>query len=147
MTALDSAHGGGPVAIELPPARREPLDRTGDPWSRMGYRERFLADQLAGSREVFVVARTGTKVDVGSWLLRGRVWVLALSDSLAILACGAAGLRIRAETIPYEKLRRSRYNHVTGELALAPVGAPGIRGLRVDPLTGYQVLAQIYHED
>jgi len=147
MTASKSAHGGGPVATELPPAHREPLDRTGGAWLRMGYRERFLADQLAGARDVFVVARTRTKVDVGSWFLRGRVWVLALSDSLAVLACGPAGLRLHAERIPYEKLRRSRYNHVTGELALAPAGVEGIRGFRVDPVTAYQILAQIYHED
>ncbi len=134
-------------SLELPPARKEPLARTGGAFSRMGYRERFLAGQLLASEDVFVIARTGTKIDVGSWLLRGRVWVFALADSLAVLACGRAGLRVRAEKIPYEKLRESQYNHVTGELALAPARGLPVRGLKIDPVTGYQILAQIHRED
>jgi hypothetical protein len=136
-----------PQSPELPPAREEPLARTGGAFSRMGYRERFLAEQLLASEEVFVIARTGTKIDVGSWLLRGRVWVFALADSLAIVACGPAGLRVHAEKIPYEELRGSQYNHVTGELALAPVKGLPFRGLRIDPVTGCQILAQIHRED
>jgi hypothetical protein len=136
-----------PQSAELPPARKEPLDKTGGAFSRMPYRERFLAEQLLASEDVFVVARTGTKIDVGSWLLRGRVWVFALADSLAIVACGPAGSRVRAERIPYEELRESQYNHVTGELALAPAKGLPFRGLKTDPITGYQILAQIRRED
>jgi len=147
MVRRDSAGRGDSAAPELPPAREGPPARAGGVFSRMGYRERFLAEQLLASEEVFVIARTGTKIDVGSWLLRGRVWVFALSDSLAIVACGPAGLRVRAEKIPYDDLRESQYNHVTGELALAPVKGLPFRGLRIDPITGCQILAQIHRED
>ena len=91
--------------------------------------------------------RTGTKIDVGSWLLRGRVWAFALADSLVFVACGSCGQRAQARRIPYNQLRESQYNHVTGQLALAPVKGLSFRGLRVDPVDGYQVLAQIYRED
>jgi len=147
MTVRTDASGGGSVGIELPPVHKEPLDKTGGAFSRMPYREGFLAAQLLASDDVFLVARTGTKIDVGSWLLRGRVWVFALADSLAVLACGSVGSRPRADRIPYDQLRESQYNHVTGELALAPAAGLPFRGLGVDPITGYQILAQIYHED
>ena len=146
MTVRSDPIGGGSIRLELPPARLEPLDTAGGALACMRYRERFLAEQLLEARDVFVVVRTGTKIDVGNWLLKGRVWVFALADALAVIACGPAGPRCRAENIPYTDLRESQYNHVTGQLVLAPVEDLPFRGLKVEPITGYQVLAQIYHE-
>ncbi|HUT01790.1 MAG TPA: hypothetical protein VM031_05010 [Phycisphaerae bacterium] len=147
MTAFEMPHGGSSIRLELPPARREPLDLARQVWPVMGYRGRFLAQQLIGTDDVFAAVRTGTRIDVGTWLLRGRVWVFALRDSLAVVACGPCGLKVRAERVPYESLRESQYNHVTGELALAPAKGLPLRGLALDPLDAYQLLAQIYRED
>jgi hypothetical protein len=138
--------GGRAIRLELPPARTEPLDKPGAVLPRLPYRERFLAEQLLAGEDVFVSARTGTRIDVGNWFLKGRVWVFALADSLAVIACGLCGNACRAQKIPYAHLRESRYNHVTGQLALAPAGDLPFRGLRIDPIQGYQVLAQIYRE-
>ena len=43
--------------------------------------------------------------------------------------------------------RDSQYNHVTAQLALAPVQRLPFRGLNVPPIEGYQLLAQIYHDE
>ena len=147
MTAFERSDGGSSIRVELPPARREPLDMARTVWPSMPGRERLLAQQAIGQEPVFAAARTGTKIDVGSWLLRGRVWVFALADGLVYVACGSCGLRVRARRIAYEQLRESQYNHVTGQLALAPAGDLPFRGLKVDPVEGYQLLAQIYRED
>jgi hypothetical protein len=147
MTSRDQRSGGSPIRLELPPPRTEPLERAGGVLSRLPYRERFLADQLLAADDIFAVARTGTKVDVGSWLLRGRVWVFALARSLAYVACGPCGSRCHAARLPYARLRDSRYNHVTGELALSPATGLPFRGLRLDPIVACQILAQIYRED
>ena len=147
MAVCDDSIGGSSIRFELPPARIEPLDTRRSVYPRMGYRERFLAEQLIGSEDVFVAARTGTKIDVGSWLLRGRVWLFAVRGGLVVVACGLCGRNVRAERIPFEQLRESRYNHVTGELALAPVKGLPFRGLKLDPIDGYQILAQIHRED
>jgi len=147
MTESGITHGGSSIRVELPPARTEPLDAERTLWPILPRRERFLAQQVIGGEPVFAAVRTGTKVDVGSWLLRGRVWIFALADSLVYVACGGCGLRAHARQIPYNRLRESQYNHVTGQLALAPVEGLPFRGLQVDPIEGYQVLAQIYRED
>ena len=147
MTSSDDSHRDRFADRQLPPPRTEPLDKAREVLAAMGYRERFLARQLLAGEDVFAVARTRTKIDVGSWVFRGRVWVLALAESLAIVACGPCGNRVRAEKIPYEMLRQSRYNHVTGQLALAPIERLPFRGLRVDPIGGYRILAQIFRED
>jgi len=144
MTARSDPGGGSPIASELPPPREESIDRD-RLFAHMGYRERFLARQLVGDEPIFLAAPTGTKIDVGSWLLKGRVWALALADALAIVACGPCGRRVLARKIPYARLRRSQYNHVTGEVALAPEKT-GLRGLKLDPVTGYQLLAQIHRQ-
>ena len=147
MTQADAA-AVDVIRAELPPARTEPLDvSSGEATSRLPYRERFLARQLLADEDVYVVTPTRTRVDVGTWLVRGRVWVFALREALAFVACGSCGGRPRAEKIPYDQLRQSQYNHVTGELALAPVKGLPFRGLRMDPVDGYQVLAQIYRKD
>ena len=147
MTASSDPIASGPIALELPPARTEPLDKDGGVFAKMPYRERFLARRLLADEEVFHFVATRTKIDVGSWFLRGRVWVFALADALALIACGSCGRSCRAEKIPYDLLRESQYNHVTGQLAFAPVKGLGFRGLATDPLDGVRILAQIYRED
>jgi len=109
----------------------------------MPARSRRLAEGLIGSDAVYLLARTGTTVDVGRWLRRGRVWVAALGEALVLVAGGPRPL---AERIDYDRLGESRYNHVTGQLALAPAALEGAGGLAFPPIEAYQVLAQIYRE-
>ncbi len=112
----------------------------------MPRRTRTLAKKIIDGQDIFLIVRTGTKVDVGSWLTRGRVWLVALEDSLVLVATGLAGPRPLAERIEYDRLRESQYNHVTGQLVLSPAKLAGTRGLNLPPIQGCQVLAQIYRE-
>lgn len=134
------------IESTLPPARCQPLaahDRFPLP---MSYRERFLAEQLLGKDDVYMAVLSRTKVDVGAWLFRGRLWVFALHDEIALVACGSCGRRWYARRIPHARLRESQYNHVTGQLALAPEGPLPFTGIGMPPLDGYQLLAQIYRK-
>ncbi|MBL7133811.1 MAG: hypothetical protein ISS78_06915 [Phycisphaerae bacterium] len=130
----------------LPQALTQPLAAPSGELARMPRRTRALAEGLIDRQDVFLVIRTGTKVDVASWLARGRVWLVALEDSLVVVATGMAGPRPLAERIGYERLRESQYNHVTGQLALSPAKLAGVRGLNLPPIEGCQMLAQIYRE-
>lgn len=130
----------------LPQALTQPLTEPSAELARMPRRTRTLAEGLIDGQDVFLVVRTGTKVDVGSWLARGRVWLVAMDDSLVVVATGMAGARPLAERIGYDRLGESQYNHVTGQLALSPAKLAGARGLNLPPIEGCQVLAQIYRE-
>ncbi len=138
---------GPPGGRELPPPPDVPLDRDGPELARVPYRVRFLAHQLLAGRDVLLATPTRTRVDVGSWLLRGRVWLFATAEDLVVVAAGLCGPRPRAARIRYDDLRESQYNHVTGQLALAPVEHLPFRGLAIDPVEGLQCLALIYRED
>jgi len=129
---------------ELPPARRTPLEDDERRPARLSKREQALAEEVLRSEDVFVFVRTRTRVDVGEWFRRGRVHLCALAGHVALFA---AGKRPYVERIPFRSLRESRYNHVTGELVLSPADDVRVRGLKMSPLDGYQVLAQIYHKD
>ena len=75
------------------------------------------------------------------------MYLAALPDSLALVASAPGAARPLAERIPFSRLRESRYNHVTGQLALSPAALAGVRGLALAPIEAGQVLAQIYHEE
>jgi hypothetical protein len=107
----------------------------------MSSAERALAQSALGASEVFVLLGTTSRVDVGGWLRGGRVWAAALADRLVLFA---AGERPYCEELPYARLRGSVYNPVTGELVLAPAEEARVTRLRLSPLDGYQMLAQIY---
>ncbi|MBM4040947.1 MAG: hypothetical protein FJ290_20805 [Planctomycetes bacterium] len=131
------------LAAELPPARTEPLDRSDPAFAAMARDERRLAEEFLGADEVLFAVQTASRVDVGRWRGGGRLWAFALRDQLALVAHGP---RPYAERIPYSHVRESTYNPVTGELVLAPPHHLKVRGLRMAPLEGYQMLAQIHKE-
>ena len=135
---------GHPIALELPRPRTTPLERAAGAFARMAKPERRLAEECLGADDALFIVRTATRVDVGSWLRGARVWACALRRELALLAWGR---RPYAERVPFRRLRASVYNPVTGELALAPAPGTRVRGLKMPPLDGYQLLAQIYHEE
>ena len=129
--------------MKLPPANTAPLDRA-RMRRRLSGAERRLAESLASGRGVFAVAPTGTKVDVGRWLGKRRICACVLADEMVLLA---PGRRPYAESIALADLQASRYNHVTGEVMLAPATGARLRRLKLAPLEGLQLLAQIYKVD
>ena len=148
------------ATCELPPPRTAPLGRDSPAFARLGARQRALAEELLGDEDAFGLVRTRTRADVGSWLGRSRLCACALADRLLLFAPARSGLgalvrlarlagRVRppgrpcVETIPFEQLHESTYNQVTGELVLAPAEGAGLRRLKMAPLEGCQLLAQI----
>lgn len=128
---------------DLPPPVTVPPDRTrllAGPGRRAGQ----IVDELAAGRDVFTLVRTGTRRDVGFWFYSPRVCIAALQGELLVFC---ASRRHCAETVPFASLHGSRYNHVTGELLLAPAEELSVRRFRVSPLMGMQLLAQIYKEE
>ncbi|MBM4030350.1 MAG: hypothetical protein FJ291_01025 [Planctomycetes bacterium] len=128
------------LTTELPSALTTRLESPGGAFAAMSRAERQLAEDFLGAEEVFLAVRTDSRVDVGSWLGPGRLWAFALRRELALVAHGP---RPHTERIPFSRLQESTYNPVTGELVLAPAQHHHARGLRMPPVEGYQLLAQI----
>ena len=112
--------------------------------ARMSSRERRLAAELSGGQEARLLVCTGTRVDVGQWLRRGRVWAAALADEMLLFA---SGRRPHCERVPLGRLGESVYNPVTGELVLAPAQGVRARNLRMPPLDGYRFLSLLRREE
>ena len=123
--------------IELPPRLTQPLSRETPPLGR--FVQRF--PELFEDDDVFCAIKTRTSVDVGHWVFRARVWAIATPEHLLVIATGKQPLAMR---IAYSQLANSTYNHVTGCLTLAPNVDSRIQNLKVSPVDGYQLLAQIY---
>ena len=98
----------------------------------------------SGARDAAVLARTRSRVDVGQWFRQTRVWAACLPSELVLLA---PGRRPFVERIPYDQLKGSLYNHITGELELAPAEKARLRRLRVSPLDGCRMLRMMVRED
>lgn len=128
------------ITLELPAPVRTPLE-AGAVVEPLSKAQRALVVEHLGDAPVYLALRAGTRIDTGSWVWRPRVRVFALDAALMLLA---AGRRPRAERIPFTDLRESVYNAVTGEVVLAPAHHVRVRRLRMSPLDGYQLLAQIY---
>ena len=127
------------LAEKLPPRRTAPLATRDAELLRLGRKERKLLEQLAGGK-VFLVAATGTRIDVGGWLRQGRVCAACLAGELLLFAAGGQPYGEKAE---YDSLGRSLYNHVTGELLLAPARGIRVRRLYLPPVIAYEFLGQI----
>lgn len=127
-------------AYELPAATREPLAGTREALSLMTESEQKLLATLCGSDAVLMAVHTGTTVDVGGWVRKARVWVIATATDLVLIAAGRKPL---VQKIAYGHIRASLYNHVTGELVLAPNRKFRVSHVKVHPAEGFQLLAQI----
>jgi hypothetical protein len=114
--------------------------RGGDPAARMSRRERALLDAARGGRPVRYVVRTGTRTDVGSWICGGRIWAAVAEGELVLLAYGK---RPYTERLALADLRGTRYNALTGQLALAGVGTAAIRRLKLPPVEGRRMQAEM----
>ncbi len=127
----------------LPPAVNEPMPR--DEWSaRLPARVERLATEVFGDRPVYLLLKTTTRVDVGSWLGSARVWLACLDGEILLLAAGPRPYDVR---LPASELHESVYNPVTGQLLLAPAGHRDIEPLGLPPREAYQVLAQVFEDE
>lgn len=129
------------IGLELPPAVREPLDGNAGVLALMTLAEQKLLEDLCPNEQVLLLLKSDSRTDTGSWLRGGRVWVGATRKELVLLASGRKPL---FQKTPFPVLRESLYNHVTGELILAPARELTLNRIKVPPLDGYQLLAQIY---
>ena len=129
--------------MKLPPVSDQPLD-SDQRLARLGEARNEFLNTLIGDRGVYHLLRTDTKVDVGYWTGGRRVWSCLLDDELLLFALGR---RSFVERISFEDLGESQYNHVTGEIVLAPIEITKVQTLRVPPLAALEMLTIIRNED
>jgi hypothetical protein len=126
----------------MPPVTGQPPKAT-DPAPAAGARaalskaERAFLDKLAAGQSVAALVRTGTTVDVGEWFRRGRVVGVCWGDEWVMFAVGR---RPFVERIPTRALTASVYNHLVGELVLAPAPEARLKQLRMSPVEAGRVL-------
>ena len=111
--------------------------------ARLGSAGGKFLGSLIGDEPVFDVRKTCTKVDVGSWFFKRPVWIGFLDREILLFA---KGRRPYAERIPFAELQASEYNHVTGQLILAPSDTASIKNLKLPPLAARDILAHIHGE-
>ena len=87
---------------------------------------------------------TNTRVDTGGWGRNPRLTVAVAEGELVL---SAPGKRPFLERLSFAGLRGSRYNHVTGELILAPAPAARVSQLRLPPLEAAAVLTAIHGKE
>ena len=130
--------------LELPPPVTEEIDESSEGFRFLADPERRLAAELLSGDAVYVLEKSESLVDVGHWFGKGVVWVAATAADLVLFA---AGKRPYMEQAAYSMLYRSLYNHVTGNLVLAPVEGLRLAKIKVAPRAAYQLLAQIYQKE
>lgn len=96
----------------------------------------FLAAQGVDTASFQFLCRTRSTVDVGFWLGKRRIWFGILPGQIVLFALGKRPYFTQA---PISQLHLSRYNHVTGELLLAPY-AESSHNLAIQPREAYLVL-------
>ncbi len=114
----------------------------GDPaFGQLTLFERDMLDRVRQGRPVFLLARTGSRVDVGLWFRQARLWLACLDDTLCLFAYGPRPL---VEVHLYEALAGSLVNPITGDLVLAEKEATTPRRtIRLDLPRAHRVLAHI----
>ena len=126
--------------MKLPSANTNPLDEAARE-ARVGASRIEFLDSLVGEEPVFGLLKTRTRTDTGNWFFKRPVWACTLAGELLLFA---KGKRPYAERVPFDKLGASTYNHVTGELMLAPADGLRVTRLKMPPMEGLQVLAHVH---
>lgn len=132
------------TALELPPAITAPLERNAEIRALMTRSEQRLLDEVCETAPVLILLKSDSVTDTGGWIFKGRVWAAATATDLILLADGRKPFLQKS---PFTHLGESLYNHVTGELILAPCQGWKMDRIMLPPLDGYQLLAQIYKND
>jgi hypothetical protein len=97
-------------------------------------------DRACAGRTPALVVRSATRMDVGHWLGKAPLCVAVVADELVLFAPGKRPFIAR---VPIVQLSESQYNHVTGELLLAPAPSALVRRLNVPPVEGRKLLEAI----
>lgn len=129
------------TALELPPVLTTPTERTAEIRALMTPAAQRLLTDICGVAPILILLKTDSTTDTGNWFCQGRIWAAATAEDLVLLASGRKPFFQKA---PFIYLRESLYNHVTGELVLAPNRGWKLDRVALPPLDGYQLLAQIY---
>ena len=130
----------GGVPREAPPSASPGTQNPKGPLEGLRGRLRRLVASESWHEQVCLAFPTRTRTDTGLWFRSARVWAFCLRDRLALVA---AGKRPYVETLAFADLRQSLYNHVMGELVLAPAGGARVRRLRIPPLEARKLLERI----
>jgi hypothetical protein len=109
---------------------------------KLSVRETALWQTVSAGRLASLFA-TRSRVDVGWWFWSARLHAAVLGDELVLFA---AGSRPFVQRTPLPAVCASLYNHVTGEVVLAPATAAAVRRLRMAPVDGQKLLAVIKGE-
>lgn len=129
-------------AERLPPPLTAPdLAAVEAAQARMTKTERRVYRELFADREVMMALQTASRAPVGLWIVDRRVWLAVTRDEVVAFAAGRKPL---VQRVAFKHLYASLYNAVMGELVLAPDRGYRVGRLKVPPLDGSQVLAQIY---
>jgi len=113
------------------------------PWGGASRSDARLLGLLCPSDAVRMWVRTSSRMDVGRWLLSARVRVAVLDDALVLIASGP---RPVAQRLPFSSVCETFYNHVTGELVLAPAPLARVSSLRVTPDDAVRIIRFIRRE-
>lgn len=108
-------------------------------WAAARRDERFLSAVTAG-REVWIKGISETRLDTGGWFRGAR---LAFALEPGGLRLFARGRKPFTADLPFRAIADSRYNHVTGELMLAPGEELPVKRLRLPPRTAEEMLGRI----
>jgi hypothetical protein len=125
----------------VPPAITDPSPQD-DVVATLTSAEGRLYRELCGSDRVVLLLLTESMAEVGLWMWKRRVWLCVTDQALVLFAEGRKPI---AQRTPYAHIGESLFNHVTGELVLAPDRKYRLGRVKLQPKDGYQVLAQIYH--
>ena len=128
--------------MKLPPVCNAPLDHA-ERRARLGAARWRFVESVVSDAPIFDVRKTGTKVDVGYWLGKRRIWLCVLEREMLLFALGR---RPYVERIALQELGETQYNHVTGELVLAPAETASVGALKLAPLAALEILAHLVEQ-
>lgn len=94
-----------------------------------------LANDIKAEQITWLM-KTATRVDVGSWFFKRRLWVCATDLRLYLLANGP---RPYTKKLDYCGIKHQVYNHVTGDLTFKSVDDELVT-LKMSPSEGYDLL-------
>ena len=98
---------------------------------------RHLLDTVAAGDKPQLCLESGTRVDAGGWLRRSPVWLCITADRVVVMV---AGRRCQVASVPRAACGRSRYDHATGEVVLAPAAPLPFDRLAFPPREALQIL-------
>ncbi len=122
-----------------PPVKTPPADYVA-PLEGLSQGERAMLDGVMDGRTLSWFGPTGTRVDVGLWFRKARVWIGVFETEIVLLAAGKQPFLERADL---DDLGEAQYNVLTGELVLEPAPSLSLKKLVLSPIEAGQVLSQI----